>query len=71
MSLCWEKNENKQKEAGFGTYISIIPKQQNNDLGQCVGQVVSVLTLYSDDPSSNPFETYSFIYKICAWNERK
>ena len=28
------------------------------------GQVVSVLTLYFDDPSSNPAEVYSFFCKI-------
>ena len=30
------------------------------------GQVVSVLAFYSDDPSSNPAEAYSFFCKICV-----
>ena len=35
------------------------------------GQVVSVLTLYFDDPSSNPAEVYSFFCKISVWKEQK
>ena len=34
------------------------------------GQVVGVLALYSDDASSNPAETYSFLCKNCVWKER-
>ena len=29
-------------------------------MGRGGGQVVNVLTFYSDDPSSNPSEAYSF-----------
>ena len=32
--------------------------------GRGCGQVVSVLAFYSDDPSSNPAEAYSFSCKI-------
>ena len=32
------------------------------------GQVVSVIAFYSDNPSSNPTEAYSFFCTICAWN---
>ena len=40
--------------------------------GRGGGQVVSVLALYSNDPSSNPAEAYSFYSKICVWkNENK
>ena len=31
------------------------------------GQVVSVLAFYSDNPSSNPADTYRFFCKICFW----
>ena len=34
------------------------------ELGSGGGQVVSVLTLYSDDPSSNPAEVYIFSVKL-------
>ena len=38
----------------------------------CCGQVVSVLALYSDDPSSNPAAAYIYFCKICIWkNENK
>ena len=40
-------------------------------LGRGGGQVVSVLNFYSDDPSSNPADVYSFFFKICVWKERK
>ena len=34
--------------------------------------MVSVLAFFSNDPSSNPAEAYSFFYKICVWkNEEK
>ena len=39
--------------------------------GRTGSQVVSVLAFYSDDPSSNPAEAYSFSVKICVWKERK
>ena len=35
------------------------------------GQVVSMLAFYSDDPSSNPTNAYSFFCKICVWKEQK
>ena len=33
-------------------------------MGRGNGQVVSVCAFYSDDPSSNPSEAYSFFCKI-------
>ena len=33
-------------------------------MGRGDGQVASVLALWSDDPSSNPTDTYSFSIKI-------
>ena len=40
--------------------------------GRDGGQVVSVHNFYSDDPSSNPADFYSFFCKICVWkNENK
>ena len=35
------------------------------------GQVVSLLAFYSNDPSSNPPDAYSFICKICVWKDIK
>ena len=35
-------------------------------MGRGGGQVVSVLAFYSDDPSSNPADVYSFFCKICV-----
>ena len=35
------------------------------------GHVVSVLAFYFNNPSSNPAEAYSFLCKICVWQERK
>ena len=44
----------------------------NNCLGRCGGQVVSVLALSSDDPSSNPADAYSFFsVKFVSENVRK
>ena len=40
-------------------------------LGRGGGQVVSVLAFYSNDPSSNPADAYSFFCRICVWKERK
>ena len=34
-------------------------------MGRGGGQVVSVLTFYSDDLSLNPAEAYSYFCKIC------
>ena len=31
------------------------------------GPVVSVLSFYSEDPSSNPADAYSFFCNICVW----
>ena len=39
--------------------------------GRGGGQVVSMLAFYSDDPSSNPADIYSFFCKICVWKEQK
>ena len=35
-------------------------------LGRGGGQVVSVLAFYSNDPSLNPTEAYSFVCTICV-----
>ena len=35
-------------------------------LGRGGGQVVSVLAFYSNDPSSNPADAYSFFCRICV-----
>ena len=35
------------------------------------GQVVSMLAFYSDDPSLNPAEAYSFLCKNCVWKRTK
>ena len=40
-------------------------------LGRSGGQVVSVLTFYSDNPSSNPTEAFSFFSKKKNKNEQK
>ena len=32
--------------------------------GRSAGQLVSLLAFYSDDPSSNPADTYSFFIKF-------
>ena len=42
-----------------GITIAKLPKQAKN-MGRGGGQMVSVLAFYSDDPSSNPTEAYSF-----------
>ena len=39
--------------------------------GRGGGQVVSVLAFYSDNPSLNPADAYSFFCKICVWKEQK
>ena len=39
--------------------------------GRGGGQVVTVLAFYSNDPSSNPAEAYSFSVKFCFWKEQK
>ena len=50
--------------------VGIIPCYIFISLGPGGGQVVSVLVFYSDDPSSNPAEAYSFFCKICVWKEQ-
>ena len=40
-------------------------------LGRGGGQVVRVLGVYSDDPSSNPAEAYSFSVKFVFENKQK
>ena len=39
--------------------------------GRGGGQVVSVLTFYSNDPSLNPADVRSFYCKLFVWKERK
>ena len=39
-------------------------------MGRGGGQVVSMVTFYSDDPSSNPADAYRFSVKNCVWKER-
>ena len=39
--------------------------------GRGGGQVISILTCYSDDPSSNPAEAYNFFCNICVLKQRK
>ena len=41
-----------------------------NYMGRSGGQVVSVLVFYSDNPSSNPADTYSFSVKIVFEKEQ-
>ena len=43
--------------------VKPIDKEWLTDLGRGGGQVVSVLTFYFDDPSSNPAEAYIFYVK--------
>ena len=38
------------------------PKKNFFNWGRGGGQVVSVLAFYSDEPSSNPADTYSFFF---------
>ena len=40
-------------------------------MGRGGGQVVSVLAFYSDDPSSNPAEVYSFFRNIRLEKNKK
>ena len=40
-------------------------------MGRGGGQVVSVLAFYSDDPSSNPAEVYSFFRNIRIEKNKK
>ena len=39
-------------------------------MGRGGGQVVSVITYFSDDPSSDPGEVYVFILKNCSKRTR-
>ena len=39
-------------------------------MGRGGGQVVSMLAFYSNDPSSNSADAYSFLCKSCGWKER-
>ena len=39
-------------------------------MGRGGGRTVIVLTLYSNNPSSNPAEAYSYFFKICVWKEQ-
>ena len=40
-------------------------------MGRGGGQVVSVLAFFSDDPSSNPAEAYSYFLQNLGLKERK
>ena len=40
-------------------------------MGRGGGQVVCMRDFNSDDPSSNPAETYNFFCKICVSKEEK
>ena len=40
-------------------------------LGRGGGQVVTMPALYSEDPSLNLADAYSFFCKICFWKQRK
>ena len=46
--------------------IEILKKQSRHWRGGNGGQMVSVLTFYSDNPSSNPADAYSFFCEICV-----
>ena len=48
----------------FITY-AVNTLQKFNNLGRGGGQVVSVLALYSNDPSSNPADANVFSEKLC------
>ena len=48
--------------------VKPIDKEWLTDLGRGGGQVVSVLTFYFDDPSSNPTEAYIFYVKVVLKN---
>ena len=39
-------------------------------MGRGGGQVVSMLGFYSDNPSLNPSEAYSFFCQICVWKQQ-
>ena len=67
-----------EKEAGVGPFKKTPDFQQwqwSREVyfaeGCGGGQLVSVLAFYSDNPSSNPANAYSFFCKICFWKERK
>ena len=46
--------------------VHSVEKQKIIKAGRGGGQVVRMLAFYSDDPSSNPAEDYSFSCKFCA-----
>ena len=52
-------------------YQPLIKDKQIFSVGRGGGQVVSVLTFNSDNPSSNPTEAYNFFSKICVCKDRK
>ena len=49
----------------FVSFIFIIKRAVQNLGSNCCGQVVSVLAIYSVNPSSNPAEVYCFISINC------
>ena len=48
-----------------------ISRQKQVLVGRGGGQVVSVLAFYSNDPSSNPADAYSFSVEFCFWKEQE
>ena len=50
---------------GFKNVPKVQKIAQSGHTGRGGGQVVSVLAFYSDDPSSNPADAYTFFCKVC------
>ena len=48
-----------------------VEKANNKFMGRGGGQVVCIIAFYSDNPSSNPADAYSFFWEIYVWKERK
>ena len=58
-------------DALFGRFLAAVECDNNSSkVGRDGGQVVSVLALYSDDPSLNPTEAYSFSV-TCVFEKNK
>ena len=58
-------SDDRVKRSGIEHFLSscIFACVASRPTGQWCGQVVSVISLYSDDPSSNRAEAYSFFCK--------
>ena len=68
MSICYKSF------LGLFKWTALVPSfKKVSVLSRCDGggYVVSLLPFYSNNPSSNPAEAYSFFCKMCVWNERK